>query len=67
MTDMAQKPILQAKSLVKKYGRVVALDHADFDLHPREVLGGLGCNGGGAGCGDGGSAGKLPGGPWDRC
>lgn len=47
MTDMAQKPILQAKSLVKKYGRVVALDHADFELYPGEVLGVIGDNGAG--------------------
>ena len=47
MTDMAQKPILQAKSLVKKYGRVVALDHADFELLPGEVLGVIGDNGAG--------------------
>lgn len=47
MTDIAQKPILQAKSLVKKYGRVVALDHADFELHPGEVLGVIGDNGAG--------------------
>ncbi len=47
MTDIAQKPILQAKSLVKKYGRVVALDHADFELHPSEVLGVIGDNGAG--------------------
>lgn len=44
---MAQKPILQAKSLVKKYGRVVALDHSDFELHPGEVLGVIGDNGAG--------------------
>lgn len=47
MTDMAQKPILHAKSLVKKYGRVVALDHADLELHPSEVLGVIGDNGAG--------------------
>ncbi len=47
MTDTAQKPILQAKSLVKKYGRVVALDHSDFELHPGEVLGVIGDNGAG--------------------
>ncbi|MEE8266218.1 MAG: ATP-binding cassette domain-containing protein [Phycisphaerales bacterium] len=47
VTDTAQKPILQAKSLVKKYGRVVALDHADLELHPSEVLGVIGDNGAG--------------------
>jgi fructose transport system ATP-binding protein len=45
MTD--QRPILQARDLVKTYGRVVALDHADFDLFPGEVLGVIGDNGAG--------------------
>ena len=30
----ADQPVLQARGLVKRYGRVVALDHADFDLTP---------------------------------
>ncbi|KAJ57043.1 sugar ABC transporter ATP-binding protein [Actibacterium mucosum KCTC 23349] len=44
---MSQQPILQAKGLVKRFGRVVALDHADFDLYPGEVLGVIGDNGAG--------------------
>lgn len=40
-------PILQAKGLVKRYGRVTALDHADFELYPGEVLGVIGDNGAG--------------------
>jgi len=40
-------PILQGKGLVKRYGRVVALDHADFELYPGEVLGVIGDNGAG--------------------
>jgi fructose transport system ATP-binding protein len=40
-------PILEARALVKTYGRVVALDHADFDLYPGEVLGVIGDNGAG--------------------
>ncbi len=32
MSDTA-RPILQARGLVKRYGRVTALDHADFDLY----------------------------------
>ena len=40
-------PILQARGLVKRYGRVVALDGADFDLHPGEILGVIGDNGAG--------------------
>lgn len=44
---MNQAPILQAKNLVKRYGRVVALDHADLELYPGEVLGIIGDNGAG--------------------
>jgi fructose transport system ATP-binding protein len=40
-------PILQARSLVKRYGRVTALDHADFDLYPGEILAVIGDNGAG--------------------
>ena len=47
MTDNAVQPILQARNLVKRYGRVVALDHADFDLRPNEILGVIGDNGAG--------------------
>ncbi len=43
----APQPVLQATSLVKRYGRVVALDHADFELYPGEVLGVIGDNGAG--------------------
>jgi fructose transport system ATP-binding protein len=40
-------PVLQAKGLVKRYGRVTALDHADFDLMPGEILAVIGDNGAG--------------------
>ena len=42
-----REPILTARGLVKHYGRVVALDRADFDLYPGEVLGVIGDNGAG--------------------
>ena len=42
-----QQPILQARGLTKKYGNVVALNHADFDLYPGEILGVIGDNGAG--------------------
>jgi fructose transport system ATP-binding protein len=42
-----QQPILSARNLVKRYGRVVALDHADLELYPGEVLGLIGDNGAG--------------------
>jgi len=43
----ASTPIVQARGLVKRYGRVVALDNADFDLLPGEVLAVIGDNGAG--------------------
>ncbi|MCB1380789.1 MAG: sugar ABC transporter ATP-binding protein [Alphaproteobacteria bacterium] len=44
---MAQEPILTTRGLVKRYGRVTALDHADFDLYPNEILAVIGDNGAG--------------------
>jgi fructose transport system ATP-binding protein len=41
------EPILQAKRLMKRYGRVTALDHADFELYPGEILAVIGDNGAG--------------------
>ena len=40
-------PILEAKALSKRYGKVVALDHADFELMPDEILAVIGDNGAG--------------------
>ena len=40
-------PVLVAKKLSKKYGKVVALDNADLELNPGEVLGVIGDNGAG--------------------
>ena len=40
-------PVLIAKSVSKKYGTVVALDNADLELYPGEVLGVIGDNGAG--------------------
>ena len=40
-------PVLIAKSVSKKYGTVVALDNADVELYPGEVLGVIGDNGAG--------------------
>lgn len=45
--QVSETPILQARSLVKRYGRVTALDHADFDLYPNEILAVIGDNGAG--------------------
>ena len=44
---MTAEPILQARALVKRYGRVTALDRADFDLYPGEILAVIGDNGAG--------------------
>ncbi len=44
---MTQEPLLTARGLVKRYGRVTALDHADFDLYAGEVLAVIGDNGAG--------------------
>ena len=44
---MSKEPILTTRGLVKRYGRVTALDDADFDLYPGEVLGVIGDNGAG--------------------
>jgi fructose transport system ATP-binding protein len=45
--EMSVEPVLRARSLVKRYGRVTALDHADFDLFPGEILAVIGDNGAG--------------------
>jgi len=48
MTAIASAtPVLQARGLVKRYGQVVAIDGADFDLLPGEVLAVIGDNGAG--------------------
>jgi fructose transport system ATP-binding protein len=43
----ARTPVLAARGLVKRYGRVTALDRADFDLYPGEILAVIGDNGAG--------------------
>ncbi|MEA2296981.1 MAG: fructose transport system ATP-binding protein [Solirubrobacteraceae bacterium] len=42
-----KQPILEARGLVKRYGHVTALDGADFDLYPGEILAVIGDNGAG--------------------
>ena len=44
---MTTEPILTARGLVKRYGRVTALNSADFDLYPGEILAVIGDNGAG--------------------
>ena len=42
-----REPILKARGIVKHFGRVTALDCADFDLYPNEILAVIGDNGAG--------------------
>ncbi|MCA0908749.1 ATP-binding cassette domain-containing protein [Ruegeria marisrubri] len=41
------EPILKGRNLVKRYGKVTALDQCDFDLMPGEILAVIGDNGAG--------------------
>src|SRR3954466_15021986 len=43
----ASTPVQQARGLIKRYGHVTALDGADFDLLPGEILAVIGDNGAG--------------------
>ncbi|WP_051016038.1 ATP-binding cassette domain-containing protein [Cellulomonas massiliensis] len=45
--NTTQTPVLQARGLVKTFGRVVGLDGVDLDLYPGEVLAVIGDNGAG--------------------
>ncbi|MEM7718067.1 MAG: ATP-binding cassette domain-containing protein, partial [Pseudomonadota bacterium] len=45
-SNMTQ-PVLEARGLTKRYGRVTALDDCDFELMPGEILGLIGDNGAG--------------------
>ena len=41
------EPVLSAKNLTKRYGKVTALDNCDFELYPGEILAVIGDNGAG--------------------
>ena len=47
LTMTMTTPVLQARGLIKRYGHVTALDGADFDLLPGEILAVIGDNGAG--------------------
>jgi fructose transport system ATP-binding protein len=47
MDNTSIQPLLTTRNLVKRYGRVTALDHANFDLYPGEILAVIGDNGAG--------------------
>ena len=40
-----EPPVLKARGIIKHFGRVIALDHTDFDLRANEILGVIGDNG----------------------
>jgi fructose transport system ATP-binding protein len=46
-TTPAGTPVLAAKGLTKRYGRVVAIDGSDLELYPGEILAVIGDNGAG--------------------
>ncbi len=43
----SQTPILSARGVYKSYGQVTAIDGADFELYPGEILAVIGDNGAG--------------------
>ena len=45
--DRTGTPILEARGLSKAYGNVIAMEGADFDLYPGEILAVIGDNGAG--------------------
>ena len=47
MSTSLPTPVLAARGLVKRYGNVTALDGADFELYPGEILAVIGDNGAG--------------------
>ncbi|PID48496.1 MAG: sugar ABC transporter ATP-binding protein [Proteobacteria bacterium] len=46
-TELSVEPILKVRHLVKRFGKVTALDHCDFDLYPNEIIAVIGDNGAG--------------------
>jgi fructose transport system ATP-binding protein len=46
-TATTTTPVVQARNLVKRYGRVVAIDGSDLELYPGEILAVIGDNGAG--------------------
>ena len=47
MAAPAPTPVIEARKLVKRYGHVTALDEADFEVLPGEILAVIGDNGAG--------------------
>ena len=40
-------PVIRARGLMKRYGTVIAMDGADFELYPGEICAVIGDNGAG--------------------
>jgi len=47
MSATSPTPVIEARKLVKRYGQVTALDEADFEVMPGEILAVIGDNGAG--------------------
>jgi fructose transport system ATP-binding protein len=47
MSAASPTPVIEARKLVKRYGHVTALDEADFEVMPGEILAVIGDNGAG--------------------
>jgi fructose transport system ATP-binding protein len=47
MTTLTQTPVLEARGLTKRFGKVTALENADFELLPGEIVAVIGDNGAG--------------------
>lgn len=47
LSETATAPVLEAIGIVKRYGRVTALNGADFEAYPREIVALIGDNGAG--------------------
>jgi fructose transport system ATP-binding protein len=47
MSTTSPTPVIEARKLVKRYGQVTALDEADFEVMPGEILAVIGDNGAG--------------------
>lgn len=45
--SMTIQPVVQGRGILKRFGRVTAIDHSDFDLYPGEILAVIGDNGAG--------------------
>ena len=45
MSDI--QPVIRARGLMKRYGTVIAMDGADFELYPGEICAVIGDNGAG--------------------